>query len=70
MEDTSYRRLPPGDGEFDLVGLLRLLDDMGVSAPISVEVMSTELSALAPAEAARRVYRASEATVAHARSAP
>ncbi len=40
MEDTSYRRRLPGEGEFDLVGFLQLLDDRGVTAPISVEVMS------------------------------
>ena len=31
MEDTSYRRRPPGEGEFDLVGFIRMLDDQGVS---------------------------------------
>jgi sugar phosphate isomerase/epimerase len=70
MEDTSYRRRPPGEGEFDLVGFLRLLDDCGVTAPISVEVMSAVLAALPPAEAAKRVYQAAASTVAAARAKP
>ena len=45
MEDTSYRRRLPGEGEFDLVGFLQLLDDRGVTAPISVEILSNELAA-------------------------
>jgi sugar phosphate isomerase/epimerase len=68
MEDTSYRRRPPGEGEFDLVGFIRMLDDRGVTAPISVEVMSTELGALPPAEAAKRVFEAARSTVARARA--
>ena len=55
-DDTVLRRRYPGDGSFDLVGLLLLLRDAGVEAPISVEVMSTEHYALPAAEAARRAY--------------
>jgi sugar phosphate isomerase/epimerase len=69
MEDTSYRRRPPGEGEFDLIGFLRMLDDWGVTAPISVEVMSAELSALPPSEVAKRVFDAASSTVARARAA-
>ena len=68
MEDTSYRRRLPGEGEFDLVGFLRLLDDRGVTAPISVEIMSTELTGLPPATVAKRVYDAAASTVARARA--
>jgi sugar phosphate isomerase/epimerase len=67
MEDTSSRRRPPGEGELDLVGFLRLLDDRGVTAPISVEIFSNELDALHPAEAAKRSYEAARATLAEAR---
>jgi sugar phosphate isomerase/epimerase len=67
MEDTSTRRRLPGEGELDLVGFLRLLDDRGVTAPISVEIFSNDLDAMPPAEAAKRVYEAAWATVAEAR---
>jgi sugar phosphate isomerase/epimerase len=67
MEDTSHRRRPPGEGQLDLVGFLRLLDDLGVRAPISVEVFSDELDAASPAEAAKRAFEGAAATVAKAR---
>ena len=56
LEDESrHHRLVPGGGEFDLVGLLRLLAEHGVRAPLSVEVMSDELDDLSPETAARLV---------------
>ena len=39
---TRYRDVP-GEGEFDLVGFLGLLDEMGVRLPLSVEVISADL---------------------------
>jgi len=45
IADTVSNRLPPGDGEFDLTSFLRLLWEMGVHAPISVEVLSDDLRA-------------------------
>jgi len=65
-EDTSYRRLPPGQGELDLVGLLRLLRAHGVDAPISVEVFSSDLAARPPAEAAQVLHEAAVDVVAAA----
>jgi sugar phosphate isomerase/epimerase len=59
LEDTMRRRLLPGEGMFDLVGFLRLLDAMGVNAPLGVEILSASLAVLPPVEAA---YRAAEAT--------
>jgi sugar phosphate isomerase/epimerase len=67
MEDTSTRRRLPGEGELDLVGFLRLFDNRGVTAPISVEIFSNELDTLHPAEAAKRTYEAARATLAEAR---
>jgi sugar phosphate isomerase/epimerase len=67
-EDTSYRRRLPGQGEFDLVGLLRHLDTMGVDAPISVEIMNEQFSLLAPDDAARQAYAATATVLAAARS--
>lgn len=55
-EDTVDRRRYPGDGSFDLIGLLLLMRDAGVDVPVSVEVMSKEHYALPVGEAARRAY--------------
>lgn len=52
--DCLANRLPPGDGEFDVVGFVELLVRMGVDAPLSLEVPSTELWS-APADVAARV---------------
>lgn len=52
--DCLATRLPPGEGEFDCVGFVRVLRDMGVTAPISVEVASTVLWELPAAESAQR----------------
>ncbi len=41
--DCLANRLPPGDGEFDSIGFIELMLRMGVTAPISLEVCSTEL---------------------------
>ena len=51
--DCLANRLPPGSGEFDCVGFIRTLREVGVDAPISLEVCSTELWN-APAEDAAR----------------
>jgi sugar phosphate isomerase/epimerase len=53
-EDCMLFRVPPGEGEFDAVGFVRLLADMGVRSPISLEVCSTELWEAPAGEAARR----------------
>jgi sugar phosphate isomerase/epimerase len=53
-EDCMLFRVPPGEGEFDAVGFVRLLADMGVMSPISLEVCSTELWEAPASEAARR----------------
>jgi sugar phosphate isomerase/epimerase len=51
--DCLANRLPPGQGQFDCVGFIRTLVDMGVTAPISLEVCSTQLWD-APADVAAR----------------
>ncbi len=63
--DCLANRVPPGDGEFDCVGFIRALYDMGVDAPISLEVCSSELwqapaefAAQAAADGMRRVLEA------------
>jgi sugar phosphate isomerase/epimerase len=59
FDDTFRRRLLPGSGEFELSNLLGRLAALGVTAPIGVEVLSDELRALDPREAA---VRAADAT--------
>jgi sugar phosphate isomerase/epimerase len=54
VDETLHRRLLPGDGAQDLVGLVRHLRAGGCAAPIGVEVFSDALAALPVAEAARR----------------
>ena len=54
--DCLENRRVPGEGEFDLVGFVRLLNDMDVSVPVSLEVISTELQALPAVEAAKRIH--------------
>jgi len=51
---TLHDRRLPGDGEFDLSGLMGVLAEIGTGAPIGVEVFSDELHALPPVEAGRR----------------
>lgn len=53
-DDCLATRVPPGEGEFDCAGFLRIMRDLGVSAPISLEIASTELWKLPAAETARR----------------
>ncbi len=52
-EDCLMNRVPPGDGEFSLVEMVRILDDLGSTAPIGLEVCSADLWAAPVAEAAR-----------------
>jgi sugar phosphate isomerase/epimerase len=58
VEDTTRRRLLPGRGEFDLVGLLTAVRELGVEASIGVEILSEQQAAMDPAEAARTSFDA------------
>lgn len=51
LQESISARLWPGDGVLDVVGLVQVLDEIGVTAPVGVEVVSTRLRAL-PAELA------------------
>ncbi len=62
LQDCLTDRVPPGAGEFALVEMVRALDEIGSSAPIGLEVCSTELwegpvdaAATASAEGMRRI---------------
>lgn len=67
LEDTLHRRRVPGEGSFPLVDYVRMLDQMGVRVPYSVEVISDELAALPAVEAARRAVEATRRVLALAR---
>ena len=58
IEATLHERLLPGEGDFDLAGLLGILGEIGCTAPVGVEVFSDALHELAPAEAAHRAGQA------------
>jgi len=63
IEDTTRRRRLPGEGSFDLVGFLRLLDEMGVGAPVTVEILSDEQNVRPTDEAARVAIAATRAVM-------
>ncbi len=67
-DDTRNRRLNPGEGDFDLVEFVRLLDAHGVHAPYAVEVLSHAMRAMDPREAARLSADATRRVVAAARA--
>lgn len=54
IDETLHRRLLPGAGDADLVGLLRHLEAGGCRAPLGVEVFSDALAALPVEELAQR----------------
>jgi sugar phosphate isomerase/epimerase len=63
--DCLANRVPPGEGEFALIDIVRILDAAGSTAPIGVEVCSAELwagpidrAAAVSADAMRRVLAA------------
>ena len=66
-EDTVLRRRLPGEGSFDLVGLIGTLDAACVDVPYSVEIMSTEQQVLPVTQAAQRAYDAAAGVLASAR---
>jgi sugar phosphate isomerase/epimerase len=67
IDDTLHWRLPPGEGDFDLIHFVRTLDAAGSRAPWSVEVLGDEMRALPPAEAAQRMASGARSVLAAAR---
>ena len=53
LDDTFRRRVLPGQGEFQIADFIELVESIGVTAPVGVEVLNDELRALSTAEAAR-----------------
>jgi sugar phosphate isomerase/epimerase len=67
MEDTTQRRRLPGQGAFDLIGFIQMLDKMGVKAPVSVEILSDEQRSRTLDEAARLAHDTTRAVFDRAR---
>jgi sugar phosphate isomerase/epimerase len=61
--EGRFRRLAPGTGTFALDAFAAALDEIGYRGPISVEVLSSELRMLPPAEGARQLMRSLRAWV-------
>jgi sugar phosphate isomerase/epimerase len=55
FDETVKLRRPPGEGAFDLVAFVHALDERGIVAPLSLEVISDEMRALDPRDAVRRM---------------
>jgi sugar phosphate isomerase/epimerase len=68
LEDTLSNRLPPGEGDFDLVRFVRTLDSIGVVAPYSVEVMSATPAAPDPGALATLLADRTRRVLAEARN--
>jgi sugar phosphate isomerase/epimerase len=68
-EDT-FNRLLPGDGVFDLEGVIRALDRIGALHWVGPEVISPQTAALPPEEAARLAGGRVRELIAAARSGP
>lgn len=69
-DDCLANRVPPGEGEFDLVDMVQTLDRIGSAAPIGLEVCSTELWAAPVQVAANRSAEAMRRTLTEARGGP
>jgi sugar phosphate isomerase/epimerase len=66
IQECMTHRMPPGQGNFDCEGFVRLLDGMGVRAPISVEICSTDMWAAPAVESAHRAADGMRAVLAAA----
>jgi sugar phosphate isomerase/epimerase len=67
LRATLHQRLLPGEGAFDLVELVRVLDEIGSRAPIGVEVFSDELHSVGPLEASKKAASATRSVLDEAR---
>ena len=70
LADTFRHRRLPGDGVFDLVGVLGVLDAIGGLRMVGPEVLSVEQFSLPVGQAARRAADSLDALLARLGSAP
>lgn len=66
LYEQTFERLMPGEGEFELVHFLHVLDAMGVRAPLCVEVISSHTKTMPVAEAAQLAGDATREVLAEA----
>lgn len=66
LKDTFLHRMLPGNGTFDLVGVLRVLHRIGGLRMVGPEVLSDDLFRLPPVETAQRIAAATRAVLAEA----
>lgn len=66
LKDTFRHRALPGRGTFDLVGILRVLHQIGGLTLVGPEVLSDDLFRVPPVEAARHMASATTAVFAEA----
>jgi sugar phosphate isomerase/epimerase len=67
LEDTFRRRRLAGRGEFAVAEFVRQLEEMGVHAPVGVEVLSDEMRELPVDHFARLAAEATRSVIAQAR---
>lgn len=67
VEATLHQRALPGEGDFDLDGIVRALSDTGTAAPIGVEVFSDDLHTRPAHQAAEEAAMTTRSVVARAR---
>ncbi len=63
LDATLHHRRLPGEGEFDLSGIIEALRHTGTQAPVGVEVFSDDLHALPADEAAMAAARSTRAVL-------
>lgn len=68
MRDDTLNRLLPGDGSFDLVGVMSVLERIAGLAWVGPEVISPVTAAMEPQEAARRALDSIKALLAEVAS--
>jgi sugar phosphate isomerase/epimerase len=67
MNATLHERLLPGEGDFDLTGIVAAIRESGSGAPIGVEVFADDLHAAGAHEAARRAAESARSVLREAR---
>ena len=69
VDETMDARLHPGEGAIPLVEVVQVLDEIGSTAPIGVEVFNKRHESMAPAEVGRDTAEAMRRVLAAARGA-
>ena len=70
LDETMHHRMAPGEGGLPLVDFVRTMDRVGARGSYAVEVLSSELATLAPADLGIRLGNAARRVIADARSSP